>query len=224
MINFNFKWRWLIYLFIVLIWIIWFLDLTVSSGSRFIAIDCQKNVDHYPVALVLGTRVFNATTSSQTYLDRLQTAVELYNNKKVNKILVSGDNGQVVYDEVSAGKDYLLKAGIPARAIFLDHAGANSYDSLYRAKNVFALKRLLLVTQTYELPRVLYVSDKLGLSVLGCSADKRVYSEASSWRFQEIFSQIRAWFDINFFSRSKYLGETENINGDGQQTWDQLNF
>jgi vancomycin permeability regulator SanA len=224
MTSFNFKWRWFLYLIIVLIWAIWFLNLTVSSGSRFIAIDCQKNVSHYPVALVLGTRILNAATSSQAYLDRLQTAVELYNNKKVDKILVSGDNGQVTYDEVSAGKDYLLKAGIPAGAIFLDHAGANSYDSLYRAKYVFTINRLLIITQNYELPRVLYVSNKLGLSALGCSADKRVYPETSSWRFQEIFSQVQAWFDINFFTRSKYLGEKEDINGDGQQTWDQLNF
>ena len=194
------------------------------SGDSYIDIDCDGSISTYPVGIVLGARVVGAKVIEGVYADRLQTAVNIYKKGKITKILVSGDHGQVNYDEVNAGKDYLLQAGVPAGDIFLDHAGFDTYDSIYRAKKLFGINRGLVITQDFHLPRALYFSHKLGVEALGCSADLHDYQNIKAMKSREILARVKAWLSINLGSTPKYMGDTYNISGDGQQTWDQLNY
>ncbi len=217
-----FKWRYFLYLIIIGLWSIWFINMRVTSADSLIATDCNKNIGTYPVAIVLGARVIGASQVSDIYADRLQTAVDIYKLGKVTKILVSGDHGQVDYDEVNAGRKYLLDRGVLASDIFLDHAGLDTYDSIYRAKNIFGITRALVVTQDFHLPRALYIGKELGLEVLGCSADLRTYQSIKSLNRIEYLKSIKAWLNTGSGSSSKFSGETYDISGDGQQTWDQF--
>jgi len=216
-----FKIRYFVYLVIIGLWFIWFANIKVLSGSSDIAIDCDKNVGNYPVGIVLGARVIGASKVSDIYADRLQMGVNLYKNGKIEKILVSGDHGQVDYDEVNAGKDYLVNQGIPKSDIFLDHAGFDTYDSIYRAKKIFGINRALVITQNFHLPRALYFSKALGIDALGCGADLHEYQNMNSMKFREIFARVKAWFSITFKASPTYMGETYDITGNGEQTWDQ---
>lgn len=217
-----FKWRYFLYLIIIGLWSIWFVNVRVSSAHNLIATDCNKNIKNYPVVIVLGARVNGVSQVSDIYADRLQTAVDIYKLGKVPKILVSGDHGQVDYDEVNAGKKYLLEKGVLASDIFLDHAGLDTYDSIYRAKNIFGVTKALVVTQDFHLPRALYIGKELGLEVLGCSADLRTYQDIKSLKRIEYLKRIKAWLNAGAGSSSKFSGETYDISGDGEQTWDQF--
>lgn len=219
-----FKWRYFLYLLIIGLWAIWFINIKVSLSSSDIAVDCLKDVPHYPVAIVLGAGVIDSYRASDIYADRLQTAVNLYQKGVIDKILVSGDHGRIEYDEVNTGKKYLLDRGIPARDIFLDHAGFDTYSSIYRAKNIFSVKEALVITQNFHLPRALYLSKELGLQTLGCSADIETYKDISYLKKREILARVKAWLSISFGVRPKYLGEVFDITGDGQQTWDDLSL
>jgi len=215
-----FKWRYFLYLAIIGLWLIWFANMQVLSGSRYVVSDCDKDIGSFPVAIVLGARVVGATVIDGVYEDRLQTAINLYQEGKVSKILVSGDHGQVTYDEVNAGKDFLLKAGIPSNDIFLDHAGFDTYDSIYRAKNIFGINSALIITQNFHLPRALYFGHVLQMNTLGCSADLHKYADINSMEKREILARVKAWFITLCGAKSKYLGETYNITGNGEVTWD----
>ena len=216
-----FKWRYFLYLFIIGLWVIWYANIRVLFGASDIATDCSKDINSYPVGIVLGARVVGATVIEGVYEDRLETAAELYRKGKIAKILVSGDHGQVDYDEVNAGKDYLLKEGIPGVDIFLDHAGFDTYDSIYRAKNIFGIDKALVITQDFHLPRALYFTESLKMHALGCRADLHKYENIASMERREILARVKAWFSILCGAHPKYMGETYDISGDGETTWDE---
>lgn len=219
-----FKWRYFLYLIVVGLWVIWFINLLVGYSSNDIAIDCDKSIDSYPVGIVLGARVIGADKVSDVYADRLQTAVNIYKQGKITKILISGDHGQTNYDEVNAGREYLLKEGVRPADIFLDHAGFDTYDSVYRAKNIFNINRALIITQEFHLPRALYLSQSVDIEALGCKADLHKYKNIGSMQRREVFAKIKAWLNVVCNARSKYLGEKHDITGDGQKTWDQFSY
>lgn len=219
-----FKIRYFLYLAIVGLWFIWFANMRVLSGEQYIAADCSEDVNSYPVAIVLGARVVGAKVINGVYSDRLQTAVDLYKKGKITKILVSGDHGQINYDEVNAGKDYLIKAGILSSDIFLDHAGFDTYDSIYRAKNIFNINRALIITQDFHLPRALYFSHELGMDALGCRADLQEYDNLSKMKQREILARVKAWFSVTAAVSPKYQGAKIDISGSGEQTWDELTY
>lgn len=218
-----FKWRYFLYLALIGFWSVWFINIKVLSASSYIA-DCNKDISHYPVAIVLGAGVLDSYKASDIYADRLQTATDLYKKGVVDKILVSGDHGRIEYDEVNTGKKYLLDQGVLASDIFLDHAGFDTYSSIYRAKNIFSIREALIVTQDFHLTRALYISKNLGLQALGCSADVETYKDISYLKKREILARVKAWLSVSFGASPKYLGEIFDISGDGQQTWDDLSL
>lgn len=216
-----FKWRYFLYLFILGLWIIWYANIRVLFGASDIVINCNKDIGRYPIGIVLGAKVIGSKVIEGVFEDRLQTAVNLYKEEKIRKILVSGDHGRSDYDEVNAGKKYLLEAGVPASDIFLDHAGFDTYDSIYRAKYIFGISSSLIITQDFHLPRALYFSQALEMGALGCKADLHEYQNIGNMKKREILARVKAWFSVMCGANPKYLGETFSINGDGQQTWDE---
>lgn len=219
-----FKWRYFLYLIIVGVWAVWFINIRIMFNANDIAVDCDRSIENFPVGIVLGARVIGATQVSDVYADRLQTAVNIYKQGKLTKILVSGDHGQVDYDEVNAGRDYLLKEGVPANDIFLDHAGFDTYDSIYRAKKIFGVNRALIITQEYHLPRALYFAENLDMDALGCKADLHEYANIKQMKQREILARVKAWISNACKVKPKYLGETYDITGDGQKTWDRISY
>jgi SanA protein len=172
------------------------------------------------VVMVLGASVHPDGQPSSILEDRLLTAIDIYKAGKAKKFLLSGDNGQQDYDEVNVMKAYLLHEGIPAGDIFLDHAGFDSYDSLYRARDIFGLKSFTIVTQAFHLPRTIYLGRSLGLDVHGVAADRHEYVKIDIFKAREWLANVKAVFDVLFKSKPTYLGDPISIEGDGQVTWD----
>ncbi|MDB5224587.1 MAG: hypothetical protein JWO43_209 [Candidatus Adlerbacteria bacterium] len=176
------------------------------------SIDAAPNAK---VALVLGASVAGKNELSVILKDRADTAVQLYMARKVDKILVSGDNRALDYDEVSPVRRYLVSMGVAPQDIFLDHAGFDTYSSMYRARDVFGVTSVLVVSQPFHLPRALFIARALGLEAYGVSSGNGDFSNT----MREVPASDKAFIDVIFFRLPKYLGPQFPISGDGQATW-----
>ena len=135
-------------------------------------------------------------------------------------MIVSGDHGRKNYDEVRTMKDYAVAQGIPSDKIFKDHAGFSTYDTLYRARDVFKIKKAILVTQKYHLARALYLAQSMGIEAVGVSADLRSYRGQSYRELREYIARTKDVFSAIFKPKPKYLGEEIPVFGNGDVTDD----
>lgn len=175
-----------------------------------------NTIDNAPsaeVALIPGAALLINGTPAPIFIDRANTAIDLYKAGKVSKILVSGDNSTVSHNEVNPALLYLLNEGIPRQDIFLDHAGFDTYSSLYRARDIFGVSSLIIATQSFHLPRAIFIARHLGLQAYGMNAD--VGHILSRNYVREVFSDEKALFDLVFHTKPKYLGDPIPIMGDG---------
>ena len=159
------------------------------------------------VALVFGAAVYGDGRLSAILRDRMDTAITLYEEGKVEKILVSGDNSTEFYDEPGAMRDYAIRRGIPEADIQADHGGRRTYDTCYRAGAIFQLQSAILVTQTFHLPRAIFTCRQLGVNAAGVSADLRPYRGMRWYEFRETLATLNALKDILRKEPPPVLGE-----------------
>lgn len=171
--------------------------------------------------IVLGCHVKNNGEPSDMLTDRLKRGVELYYAGAAPKLLMSGDHGQHEYNEVDAMKKYALDAEVPSEDIFMDHAGFSTYDSIYRAKEIFEAEKVIVVTQEYHLYRALYIAQKLGLEAYGVTADYRSYIGQTTREIREILARAKDFVYVLLKIEPTFLGETIPISGDGNITDDE---
>jgi SanA protein len=150
------------------------------------------------VAIVFGARVYNNGRLSSMLRDRVETAVQLYHAGQIQQIIMSGDNSSQYYNEPAAMIAYAREMGVPAAALQPDYAGLRTYDTCYRAHELFAVEDALLITQEFHLPRALFTCNNLGIRAVGIIADMRAYSERSlSWsENREIPASLVALYDV----------------------------
>lgn len=173
--------------------------------------------------LVLGAYVYPDGTVSMMLSDRLSVAQELYEKKKSDKIIVSGDHGQNDYDEVNAMKTFLKTEKVPSKNIFMDHAGFSTYESVYRAKDIFKTKKIIIVTQEYHLFRAIFIAKALGLEAYGVASDKQDYGKELMmvYRRREIAARVKDFFFAKVFQpKPTFLGEAIPVTGNGGVTDD----
>jgi len=168
------------------------------------------------VAIVFGARIYADGRLSPMLLDRVETAVQLYKAGKVEKLLLSGDNRFQDYDEPGRMMDYALARGVPAKDMQPDYAGRRTYDTCYRAREVFGLNSAVLVTQEFHLPRALFTCNRLGLEVVGVAADIQFYSRRSlAWSsLREIPALVIALVDVLQGAPPPVLGEPISLDND----------
>lgn len=169
--------------------------------------------------MVLGASVNNKTGEPSKMLrDRLDLGIELYNKGVAPKLLFSGDNGQVAYNEVDIMKKYAVEAGVPAEDIFLDHAGFSTYESVYRAQSIFQINRMVVVTQGYHLYRALYGCKRTGIEALGAASDQKTYRGQEMREIREVLARDKDFAMWIVKPEPTYMGETIPISGSGLET------
>lgn len=168
--------------------------------------------------VVLGASVFADGTPSGILQDRLDVGIELYKAGVAPKLIMSGDNSTVSYNEVKGMKDYAISQGVPSADVFCDHAGFSTYESMYRAKNVFGAERIVVATQTYHLYRALYAAQGLGLETLGVPSDYRDYSKQLQYDVREIPARTKDFFKTLFKVPSTFVGDPISLDQSGDVT------
>ena len=160
-----------------------------STASRILTPEKAATLYDVDCILVLGCGVYANGTPTAMLADRLQQGIALYNAGASGKLLMSGDHGQTDYDEVNTMRNYALAHNIPSSDIFMDHAGFSTYESMYRARDIFQAKKIIIVTQRYHLHRALYIAKALGLDAYGVSADSRTYAGQTARDIREILAR-----------------------------------
>lgn len=173
------------------------------------------------VAIVLGAQVFPDGRVSAMVADRLATAYDLYKAGQVKKILVTGDHGTPQYDEVNTMRRHLEEMGVPTQDIFMDHAGFDTYNSMYRARAIFEVQSAVVVTQRFHLPRALWLAQRMGIHAQGVVADRRLYGRSWYYEIREFATRVKAFGEVLIRAKPTFLGPAIPITGDGRQTHDQ---
>lgn len=171
--------------------------------------------------LVLGCGVRADGSPSDMLHDRLKRGVSLCRSGASEKLLMSGDHGRDGYDEVDAMKAYAVAEGIAAEDVFMDHAGFSTYESMYRARDVFQAKKVIIVTQQYHLYRAVYIARSLGIDAYGVSSDYRRYLGATGREVREVLARCKDAVTCIFQPAPTYLGPAIPIWGDGNLTNDE---
>ena len=145
--------------------------------------------------------------------DRVETAAALYFSGRVEKLLMSGDNRFIDYNEPAAMRDYAIRLGVPEDVIVLDYAGRRTYDTCYRARDIFGVREAILVTQAFHLPRAVYTCNNLGVPAIGVLAENRVYRRSTLlyWKLREIIATVVALWEVHISRPLPVLGNPEPI-------------
>lgn len=184
----------------------------VVQLSRSVKFDC---------VIVPGALIHPDGRPSEMLSDRLDMAIRIYDAGLTNRILVSGDNSRLDYNEPASMRQYLMSAGIPPECIFMDYAGFDTYDTLYRARTVFQVERALFTTQDFQLLRALYIARQLGIDVWGVQSDYKASYRRAWYRLREYPARFKAFVDCEILqSKPTYLGPVIPISGDGRATLD----
>jgi len=208
------KWTWrLIRTLLLLGLLVLFLPRIISSVYAAFRTYSIEDVPADRVAIVFGAGLRRDGGPTTVLRDRVETAVKLYFDGKVEKLLMSGDNRFEDYNEPAAMRQYARSMGVPDEAIVLDYAGRRTYDTCYRARHIFRIDSAILVTQNFHLSRALFTCNALGVKAVGVEANNYYYLKRSRlyWNLREQFATVTAFWDVYFKRPLPVLGEPEPI-------------
>ena len=192
-----------------------------SVSDRILTQEQVAELEGVDCIVVLGCKVYDDGTPSAMLEDRLKQAIALYDLGAAPKMLMSGDHGQTTYDEVNAMKQFALTSGVPSVDVFMDHAGFSTYETMYRAKEVFCADKIIIVTQGYHLYRSLYIARSLGIEAYGVASDYRRYANQSGMDLREILARVKDFGMCIWKPEPTYLGPEIPISGNGEATHDE---
>lgn len=190
----------------------------VKSTEKYI-LTPETAGEGYDCILVLGCGV-HGDTPSHMLEDRLLQGIELYEYGASEKMLMSGDHGKENYDEVNVMKDFAVERGVSAENIFMDHAGFSTYESMYRAKEIFTAEKILIVTQDYHLHRAIYDARAMGMEAYGVASNPRTYAGQLYRDIREILARNKDFLYCIIKPEPTYLGEEIPVQGNGNVTND----
>jgi len=213
--------KYIIFIILIGIIIICILSLYVklSTKKQILELDELKEIENVDCILILGAGV-NKGKPSPMLEERLIKGIELYKEGISPKIIMSGDHGKKDYNEVGVMKTYGIEEGIPSENIFMDHAGFSTYDSIYRAKEIFGAKKIIIVTQEYHLYRSLYIANALGLEAYGYSSSINKHEGQIKREIREILARNKDIIKSIIKPKSTYVGEPIPVSGNGDITND----
>lgn len=181
--------------------------MVIYKANKYI-LNEESGFTKVEVLIVPGAYVYPDGRPSDILKDRLDTALEILEHDKSMKILVTGDHGTVNYDEVNAMRKYLEENGVDTSNIFMDHAGFSTYESIYRAKEIFQVESAVIVTQSFHLKRAVYTARKIGIDAYGVEADKHIYVNIFKYQLRESLARCKDFLLVNFLkTKPKFLGE-----------------
>jgi len=190
-----------------------------NSSVKYIVSSESELLSWKYVTMILGAKVRSDWSLSYMLHDRTNTAIEIYKNEKTKKLLVSWDNWKKRYDELRPTRDYLIEHGVSSGDIFLDFAGFDTYDSMYRAKHIFWITGLIISTQCFHQSRAVYIARSLDIDAYWVCADKRKYYGMRYNYFRETLATVKARFDVMFDAEPYFDWDYVSITGESNAFW-----
>ena len=193
----------------------------ISTQNKVLDSADDVTANDYDCILVLGAGI-RQNRPSDMLADRLDMAIELYKNGVAPKILVSGDHGNEDYDEVNVMKNYCVENGVPSEDVFMDHAGFSTYESVYRAKEIFGADKMVICTQKYHLYRAIYIAEAFDIEAVGVNSTLRDYRNQFFRDCREIVARCKDYLASFLKPQPKFLGDKISLDGDGNITNDKI--
>ncbi len=191
-----------------------------ESGKYIVSTDKAADLQTDCI-LVLGCGLVDEKTPSPMLADRIDKGIELYKKGASAKLLMSGDHGREGYDEVNVMKARAVNNSVPSEDVFMDHAGFSTYESMYRAKEIFGAKKILIVTQKYHLYRAVYIARSLGLDAWGCASEDIRYAGQLKRGVREAVARCKDYLFVIVKPEPSVLGEKISLVGSGNVTNDE---
>jgi len=188
-----------------------------SASGRLVRDGDYSKIGDADCIIILGAGIWG-NEPSPMLADRLQQGIDLYHAGVAPKIIMSGDHGRPEHDEVNIMKSYAIDRGVPSEDIFMDHAGFSTYESMFRARDVFLAKKVVIVTQEYHLYRAVYIADRLGLEAYGVNSDPRPYAGQLVREIREVLARDKDFFKCILKPNPTFLGDPIPITGNGDAT------
>lgn len=203
---------WLFSIGLSLLAFILYCNLRIDHFAKPRLYDRVTEVPHRHTALVLGTSPIGKNGGpNRFFTTRIRACAELYHSGKIDRILVSGDNRKVDYNEPEEMRQALIEQGIPEEIIFLDYAGFRTYDSVIRAKEVFGQASLLFVSQKFHNERAVFIAKKKGIDAIGYNAEDVRFHYGFITYVREWFARCKVFLDLLFGKKPHFLGEPVDI-------------
>ncbi len=193
----------------------------LTVHDRLLAPEKAASLADVDCIIVLGCGVSASGVPSPMLVDRLQRGVALYQSGAAPKLLMSGDHGREGYNEVAVMKRWAVEQGVPSEAVFMDHAGFSTYETMYRARDIFCAKKVIIVTQQYHLYRAVYIAKALGLDAYGVNCDYRTHGDQFFRDVREILARVKDFATAIVQPKPTYLGKVIPISGSGEVTHDE---
>ena len=190
-----------------------------KTESNIVTLEEAAELSDVDCAVILGAGVREGKPTPMLR-DRLLVGIDLYKSGAVKKLIMSGDHGSTDYDEVNIMKSFAVDRGVPDEDIFMDHAGFSTYETIYRAREIFEEDNVIIVSQKYHLYRALYIAEKLGIKSVGVSADLDTYRGQTKRDLREILARDKDFFKCIFKPKPTYLGDKIPVSGNGNLTND----
>ena len=190
-----------------------------KTESNVVTLEEAAELSDVDCAVILGAGVREGKPTPMLR-DRLLVGIDLYKSGAVKKLIMSGDHGSTDYDEVNIMKSFAVDRGVPDEDIFMDHAGFSTYETIYRASEIFEADNIIIVSQKYHLYRALYIAEKLGIKSVGVSADLDTYRGQTKRDLREILARDKDFFKCIFKPKPTYLGDKIPVSGNGNLTND----
>ncbi len=191
----------------------------LTTKNRIKSEEEAEKLENVDCILVLGAGIWG-NKPSHMLKDRLLQSISLYEKNVSTKIIMSGDHSKENYDEVNIMKQFAIDRKVPSEDIFMDHAGLSSYESLYRAKEIFGAKKLIIVTQKYHLYRALYIAKCLDIEAFGVAANPREYAGQAYREFREVLARDKDFVKCIFKPKPTFLGDKISLSSSGDVTND----
>lgn len=193
-------------------------NIYLKTKNKIITEQSEK-IENVDCILILGAGIWNNSPSPMLE-DRLLQGISLYQKGFASKIIMSGDHGRENYDEVNIMKEFAIERGVNSEDIFMDHAGFSTYESIYRAKEIFGAKKMIIVTQEYHLYRALYIAQQFDIEVYGVASNPREYMGQFAREVREWLARAKDFFKCIYKPKPTYLGDTIPVSGNGDITND----
>lgn len=193
-------------------------NIYLKTKNKIITEQSEK-IENVDCILILGAGIWNNRPSPMLE-DRLLQGISLYQKGFASKIIMSGDHGRKNYDEVNIMKEFAIERGVNSEDIFMDHAGFSTYESIYRAKEIFGAKKMIIVTQEYHLYRALYIAQQFDIETYGVASNPREYMGQFAREVREWLARDKEFFKCIYKPKPTYLGDTIPVSGNGDITND----
>ncbi|MBI9068881.1 MAG: YdcF family protein [Salinivirgaceae bacterium] len=204
--------KYLLFIIIAFFLALFIPNIIINKSAKGSSYNDINQIEYNRVGLILGTSKYSMNGDINLYYKyRIVAAIDLYESKKIDFILISGDNGQVEYNEPKIIRADLIKAGIPEEHIFLDYAGFRTWDSIIRAKKVFGENKLTVISQKFHNQRAIFIGKQNDMELIGFNAKDVPNNYGAKTRLREKFARTKLMLDILINKQPKYLGDSIQI-------------